>query len=225
MATEKILVPESLQETLWRLEEVRYGFRNKSSAKAKEALQWVLTRQGLPGSYLGMFMPTDRDLHRGLKLLTGERIRSSAAIRHILSEEALRTAIVWGLGEASAVGQALKGFDQIMERGARSSGRYCCYNCTIAFLRTLVVVKPKDWNQTLEKGLNRIRRARTDDGKWHGFPFYYTILTLSEMSTPLAEAELKHASVNAEKLLKRYRGNDRASLFRRLTLESMLRNT
>ena len=90
------------------------------------------------------------------------------------------------------------------------------------FLRTLAVVKPGEWDEILEKGLNRIKEARTPDGRWHGFPFFYTLLTLSEMDTPSARAELRHASKVAEKLLKRYHGNDRTSRFRRLGLEATL---
>jgi len=221
MKTEKILVPESLQETLWRLEEVRQGFRSKIAADVQEALQWVLTRQGLQGSYFNMFMPTKQDLSQGVRLLTGERMRSDAATRHILSEEALRTVIVWNLRSSSAVTQALKGFNALLEAGGKN-GSWCCYTCSMAFLRSLAVVKPNRWDRTLEKGLNRIRKAQTSDGRWHGFPFYYTLLSLSEMDTPSARAELKHASKVAERLLKRYQSDDRTSRFRRLALEATL---
>ena len=54
----EILVSGSLQETLWRLEEVRHGFRAKSQAHVQEALEWVQSRQGLDGSYCDLFMPT-----------------------------------------------------------------------------------------------------------------------------------------------------------------------
>jgi len=221
METTKILVPESLQETLWRLEEMRQGFRTKSVAHVQEALEWVLARQGFQRSYFNLFMPTNQDLSQGVRLLTGERMLSDAGTRHVLGEEALRTAIVWKLGSSSAVTQALKGFNDLLEAGAKSGG-WCCYTCTTAFLRTLAVTKPDKWDRILEKGLNRIRRARTADGRWHGFPFYYTLLTLSEMDTPSAQAELRHASKIAEGLLKRYRGDDRISRFRRLGLEAAL---
>jgi hypothetical protein len=221
METKKILVPESLQETLWRLEEVRQGFRNKSIAYVQEALQWVLARQGLPGSYSNLFMPTVQDLTQGAHLLTGERMQSGGGARHVLGEEALRTVILWNLGSAPAVTEALKGFNQIIERGGKS-GSYCCHTCTISFLRTLAVVKPDEWEQILEKGLDKIRKARTSDGKWRGFPFYYTLLTLSEIDTASAHAELRHASKIAGRLLKRYTSGDRVSSFRRLALEKTL---
>jgi len=216
-----ILMSESLAETLWRLEEVRQGFRSKSVAQVEEALQWVLSRQGLKGAYMDLFAPTEEDL-LGVQLPTGERV-GSAALRHILGEEALRTAILWNLGSSSAVKKAVNSFDRLLERGepcAKSSGFYCCYRCTPAFLRTLAVVKPDDWREILEKGVRKIRDERTPEGRWHGFPFFYTLLTLSEIDSPSAKAELRHASKTARKLLQRYEKDDRKSRFRRLSLQA-----
>lgn len=222
METGRILVSDSLQETLWRLEEVRYGFRSKSDADAGEALNWILSRQGKPESYRNrLFAPTEQDFRQGLRLPTGERIKTRAALMHILGEEALRATIIWGNKSSPAVKKALEGFDCIHE-AAHNSGRYCCYNCTIAFLRTLTVVKPTDWNKTLTKALNEIRKARTDNGRWKGYPFYYTLLMLSELDMPHAHDELKHARKAAEKLLSKYAGNDRTSRFRRIALTAAI---
>jgi len=202
---------------------VRQGFRSGSTAHVQEALEWVLTRQGLPGSYRNLFSPTERDISQGLQLQTGERYPLRKALtRHILGEEALRTAIVWGLRSSPAVSRALEGFNDVLERGGKD-GFYCCYTCTVPFLRTLAVVKPNEWDTVLEKGLDRVQKARKPDGRWHGFPFYYTLLALSEMDTPSARNELRHASKAAERLLKRRERDDRTSRFRRLALERALR--
>jgi len=224
---EVILVPESLQETLYRLEEARLGFRPKSTVHIEQALQWVLSRQGLKGSYRGLFAPTEKDSSEGLQLITGERYpRRHALTRHILGEEALRATTLWGLGSSPVVARALEGFQAMLELGerpAKETGFYCCYTCTMPFLRTLSVVKPENWDETLERGIENIKQARTTDGRWRGFPFYYTLLMLSELDTSAAEAELKHAGRICEKLLHR-QGNkeDRASQFRRLGLEAAL---
>jgi hypothetical protein len=222
MQSEGILVSESLAETLWRLEEVRQGFRPKSTAQVQEALKWVLSRQGLKGAYGGLFAATEND-RRGVKLLTGERIES-AALRHILGEEALRTALVWNLKLSPAVKKATEGFNKLLDIGtepcARETGFFCCHKCAPAFLRTLAVVKPDNWGTTLDKGIKRIKKERLPDGKWHGFPFYYTLLTLSEIDTPTAKAELKHASKTAKSLINRYQKEDRISRFRKLALQA-----
>ena len=159
MKAEKILVPESLAETLWRLEEVRQGFRRKSAHQLQEALHWVLSRQGLPGSYSNLFLPTSQDLAGGVRLLTGERMLSDVGTRHVLGEEALRTTIVWKLGSSSAGVEAVKGFNTLLEAGGKN-GWWCCHRCTPAFLRALAVVKPDEGDRILEKGLKRIKKAR-----------------------------------------------------------------
>jgi hypothetical protein len=94
------------------------------------------------------------------------------------------------IGSSSAVKRALKSFNDLLEAGAES-GSWCCYTCTTAFLRTLVVTKPDKWDRILEKGLNRIKQGRTSDGRWHGFPFYYMLLTLSGIDTPSARVETR----------------------------------
>lgn len=221
MEDKKILVSDSLQETLWRLEEVHKGFRKKSDVYVKEALEWVLSRQGLKGSYCNLFLPTSQDLTQGAQLLTGEHIETNVATRHILGEEALRTLIIWNLESSKPVEEAIEGFNQIIERGGKS-GSYCCHNCTIAFLRTLAVTKVDERDEILEKGLSKIKKARSSDGRWHGFPFYYTLFFLSELDSPYAKNEMKHAKKTAEGLLKRYGGNDRVSLFRSLALRAAI---
>jgi hypothetical protein len=216
---DRVLVSDSLMETLWRLEEVRQGFRSGSQAHVDEALDWVLSRQGLEGSYCGLFSPTPEDLKQGLQLPTGEKMHTIAATKHILGEEALRTALVWKRDKTPQAGQALKGLDAILERGGKT-GRYCCYTCTIAFLRTLATTTISGKDEIVRKGLDRIRRARMPDGRWKGFPYYYTLLTLTEIDQPTARKELEYTSKKAQKLLNRYHGKDRTSQFRNLALKS-----
>jgi hypothetical protein len=220
----RILVSSSLAETLWRLEEVKRGFRPRAEAQIREAVNWVLSRQGLTGAYRGLFAPTEKDM-RGVKLPTGEPI-FSAALRHILGEEALRTTVVWNFGSSSTTKRARESFVHLLENvgkpPAKACGFFCCHKCTPAFLRTLTVVKPDGWEATLDKGVANIRRKGTSDGKWSGFPFYYTLLTLSEMDTPSAKVELQHASVAAKKLLNRYLKEDRISRFRKIGLEAAM---
>jgi hypothetical protein len=146
-------------------------------------------------------------------------MQSNVGTRHVLGEEALRTLLVWKLGSSRPVAEALKGFNQILERGGKT-GHYCCYTCSVSFLRTLAVTSIDDADRILEKGLSIIKKARTTDGRWHGFPFYYTLLCLSEIESSSAQNELGHASQVAERLLKRYGENDRISLFRGLALKA-----
>jgi len=216
----RLLVPESLQETVYRLEEARLGFRKSSDSEVKEALDWVLGRQGLRGSYRNLFAPTEKDMSEGLQRLTGEQYRRRGALtRHVLGEESLRAVILWNRESHPSAAKALEGFREMMD--SHQDGFYCCYNCTPAFLRTLSVVNFGKSDEILDRGIGHIKRKRTPDGKWRGFPFYYTLLTLSGVDTSSAKAELKHGGKAAQKLIKRYEGGvDRTSRFKTIGLEA-----
>lgn len=55
---------------------------------AAEDTDFILSRQGLPGSYRGLFAPSPGD--RPLRLFTGEKITTGAGSSHILGEECMR---------------------------------------------------------------------------------------------------------------------------------------
>ena len=214
----KILVPRLLQETLWRLEEARLAGLKCSAPEVKEALGWVLGRQGLSGSYRGLFAPTEEDFSQGARFLTGERMRSGAGTAHVLGEEALRALCIWGLRDREQTQHALENFYNIVEK-SRATGGYCCYTCTIALWRGVTAARPRGWEEVLQKGLIRLKQARTPEGRWRGYPFYYTLLTLAEIDSPAARQEQNHAVKVVESLLRRNRGDDRVSRFRRLALK------
>jgi hypothetical protein len=43
-------------------------------------------------------------------------------------------------------------------------------------------------------GVTRLRRARSGDGEWRTFPFWYTVLALTEMDSIDARGELRYAA-------------------------------
>lgn len=207
------------------------GLRNTFDADAKEALQWVLKRQGLPGSYRGLFAPTQLDISEGIRLPTGESIGGFAGARHVIGEEALRALVVWKFGwHSTPFRQAMDGFKGIFRKMSEYDGLFCCSRCTIGFLRSANVlryasmswVRPDEMDDILRMSLNRVKKARIGGGKWRGFPYYYTLLTLSDMDMPPAKAELKYASKMAERLIRRNKGDDRGARFRRLGVEAAL---
>ena len=81
--------------------------------------------------------------------------------------------------------------------------------CTIALWRGVTAAQPAGWEEVLEKGLIRLNGARTSEGKWRGYSFYYTLLTLADIDSPAARQEQSHVAKAVESLLKRNRGDDR----------------
>ena len=234
----KVLNKSSLAETLWRLEEVRLNFTSADIDEVDEALEWILSRQGAKNSYGEsrkpncFYAPTKRDIE-AMQLPTGEKLTSPASNKHILGEEALRTLVQWKRRSKPETKRGINFLNHILDieetgmgkkiKSARQSGWFCCGKCAPAFLRTVNVVRTEEWEKTLDNGIKKIKSWRTPDGRWHRYPFFYTLLMLSEAESSQALKEMRYAQPVADKLIKRYQDKtDRTSRFRAHVLEHVL---
>ena len=228
---EDLLVEDSLAETLWRLEEVRMGFSRADRSDVNKALDWIQSRQGEEGAYPvdghKFFAPAEKDKEK-VQLITGEKYDPSGGLDHILGQEALRALMLWGRGEEDETQSALKALYSLLDldydgETPRNSGFFCCAKCSVSMLKTVSVVKTGDWEETVKEGILKIRENRDGEGRWDRYPFYYTLLALSEIQSPEAIEELRYVAENAGSLLKRYEGkDDRKSVFRKIGLETAL---
>ena len=183
----------------------------------------------MPGSYAGMFAATQRDVKEGMTVFTGEKVRSGAATRHILGEEACRALILLDVPLASVRDALKRASAGMIPRLRQASGRpsvipgtYCCGICTCSLWRHLAVGGLEKGEQWLAAGMKALKQHRTGDGKWRRFPFYYTLLALSEIALPTAIEEMRYAAPACEQGLKRCRSEDKFVQRRRLLLERVL---
>ena len=102
----------SLACTLDAVNDSLFFARHIPKEEARRAADWLADRQGLPGSYAGMFAPTPKDFSDGIQLFTGERISSGAATGHILGEETCRALLLLDIDLEKA--------DSALERASRS---------------------------------------------------------------------------------------------------------
>jgi hypothetical protein len=196
--------------------------------EARRTALWLAGRQGLPKSYAGMFAPTDRDYAEGIRLFTGERITSGAATAHILGEETCRVLLLLevDLEEASAaLVRATHSMDDRLsqsesERGSR--GFFCCGSCTASLWRHLAAGGLTKGRERLAAGVNVLKEYRNRDGGWRRFPFYYTLLALTEMNGRSALEEMRYAAPRLEQMLKRRGRGDRFDMRRRAVAERIL---
>ena len=87
---------------------------------------WLAGRQGLSGSYAGMFAPTSTDYAEGIRLFTGERIASGAATGHILGEEACRALLLLDVDIEKvrlALGRATRSMNDRLDQSESEGGR------------------------------------------------------------------------------------------------------
>jgi hypothetical protein len=217
----KLVYPTSLARTVDAVDEALFYDRPLTKADRLGAARFIASRQGLPGSYHDMFAPTERDYRDGIRLFTGERLDTGAGTGHILSEESCRALLRLGVRNrkmdralANAAGW-IAGRLARMERDLKSEGKawpglYCCSKCSVALWRNLAAGGLPRREHHLRAGLKTLSRHRTDNGRWRWFPFWYSVLALSEMDLAPARAELRHAAPSLERVARRKPSDARA---------------
>jgi hypothetical protein len=121
-----LLDTRSLAGTLDAVNEALFFDTRIARSEIRRVAQWLAGRQGLPGSYAGMFAPTSRDFAQGIRLFTGERISSGAATGHILGEEACRALLLLDAdvpGGRLALARATRSMDSRLSESESGRGR------------------------------------------------------------------------------------------------------
>ena len=190
----------SLSKTVDAVNAAYFEGRALAATERHQAARWIAGRQGLPGSYGGSFAGFPAERSSGIMLFTGERIASASA-RHILGEESsrvLRQLRVRDSNVTRALDAADEGLMRCLARAAenprgRNPGLYCCGKCSVGLWRNLLAGGLDRHEERLRSGAVHLRSVRDGEHGWRRFPFWYTVLALSEMDTPAARTELKYA--------------------------------
>jgi hypothetical protein len=199
----------SLSQTVDAINSAQFSGRTLPAAERGQAARWIAGRQGLPGAYGDTFAGFPSERSKGIVLFTGERIASASA-RHILGEEAsraLRQLRVRDPGVTRALESADIGLMRCLERAAEdprsNPGLFCCGKCSVGLWRNLLAGGLDRREERLRRGASYLRSMRDGERQWQRFPFWYTVLALSEMDTAEARAELKYAAPALERAASR----------------------
>jgi len=216
----------SLAKTVDAVQEAFFFKHPVSSTDREAAAFWIATRQGQPGCYADMFAPTPADAANGIHLFTGERVAPSASLRHVSGEEACRAMILLkpkSKEARSALERATTGMLLALER-SRGNGRdfFCCGTCDPALWRHIAAGGLRGAEEWIPKGLKNLKAHRDSLGRWRRFPFYFTLLALTEIDLPEARREIKYAAAVIEKSLARRASAGKYSQRRRAVLETAL---
>ncbi len=194
-----------------------------ASAEREDVVAWLLDRQIQAGRGGGMFVPFPGEYAGGVRLFTGERVRTQLATRNVLTLESVR--ILFALaGERGAVRGALA-HTSVAMRHACFALSHCvigeCAHSSIAYMRDAASDRSGDHRKWIEDHLHVIREHRDGTGRWKRFPFYYTLLALLEVGTPSANAELEYARPACRRVIGRASNGDYVTRRRRI-LECVL---
>jgi hypothetical protein len=123
-----------------------------------------------------------------------------------------------------AVNRALEIAQQKME--ARCYAGFCavgeCRFLTLAFMRYLIASQIPGYEQRMDTFLNLLAVHRDQQGKWGSFPFFYTLLMLSESYAPQAALERLYAAPACAAALGHPWKDDAVSQRRKAILEKVL---
>jgi len=230
---------DSLVETVDEVNDAFFWGRPISGREKERAIKLITSRLALPGAYANMFAPTDKDLGNSFHLFTGETVKAGPGMRHIIGEEACRSLLLLGREDPGVLKTVAKAGERVLgelpshrSRAPATSegpirlayGMYCCPTCTCALWRHVSSLRHDQYGEYLAAGLRSLRARRDQSGQWNGWPFYYTLLTLTTVDESLAIAELQHAAKFCEKRLgQRFGGNPKFAQRRKALLEQVLK--
>ena len=221
MSIPSLVHATSVSETVDAVNAALFEGQMIPAAERKRVATWLAERQGLPGAYGDTFAGFPGERQRGIVVFTGERITSASA-RHVLGEEACRAVRLLGVSDPRVV-RALERADQgllgCLARAAEdprntNPGRYCCGKCTVGLWRNLLSGGLDRQEERLRRGTSHLGTLRDGKGQWRVFPFWYTVLALSEMSFPEASRELAYAAPVLERVAHRAPGPTRTAVRR-----------
>jgi hypothetical protein len=206
-----VICEDSLSRTIDAVDAFAFDNRTLPSAERTRVARWIADRQGLPGAYSGACAGFPAELREGLVVFTGERFTHASA-RHILGEESCRVLRVLDVPDPK-VHAALERADAGLmysiagaEHDPRylNPGVYCCSKCSVSMWRNLASGGLDRHEERLRKGVGQfLRLHRAEQGKWRRFPFWYTVLALTEMDVPEARDELHYVAPVLERTAQR----------------------
>jgi hypothetical protein len=196
----------SLSQTVDAVNAAHFEGRRLPLPLRRQTARWIAARQGLDGAYAGTFAGFPAERSNGIALFTGERIASASA-RHILGEEASRAMRLLAVTDrrvTAALAAADDGMTRCLARAAadprhRNPGLFCCGKCSVGLWRNLLSGGLDRREERLRRGASHLRSVRDGEDGWRTFPFWYTVLALSEMDLAEAKAELRHAAAALER--------------------------
>jgi hypothetical protein len=113
----------------------------------------------------------------------------------------------------AALDRATQGLMACLKRAEQdprndNPGRYCCGKCTVGLWRNVLAGGLDRREERLLRGLRHLRSQRDGAGTWRRFPFWYTVLALSEIDSAEAAKELAYVRPQLERAAARAPGSN-----------------
>lgn len=189
-----------------------------------QVLGWILDHTNRVNGFI--FYPTPEDRQAGIRLFSGEKPRAKFLINNMVELETLRLLALLAPDEPR-VRQIFQHANQRLLPLCFANGCTVgeCAHATLACIRYLAASQVDNWRDKTTQTLAVLKNKRLEDGRWHGFPYYFTLLWLVELPADLAREELNHTRACAERLYRRMQNfHDSVGNIRKRLLQKVLSN-
>jgi hypothetical protein len=218
-----IIYPTNLNATIESASENFLCKRPMNKVQSDEITSLLLGRQVQSGTNAAFFLPFASEKETQPRLFTGERLHTDFAYRHIRLIEAARLLVLLG-SENPSVEHSITRAEHRMAASCYSN--FCakgeCKAISIAYMRYLGCSINKDNDTKLSLFLTNLGGFRDGKGRWRGFPFFYTLLMLTELDASTAGQELQYAAPACERLVNHMDAIDHFSKRRQLIISQVL---
>jgi len=163
------------------------------------------------------------DLVKKNHLITGEKLSTKLAVKNISTIQKAR--LLSSLSAPNATDKSnLQKLDEWIKK--QCFAEFCgvgeCRHSSMAYLRYLGTLNDEIAVSTGETFIQRLSESRDGGGRWKGFPFYYTLLVLSEIPSQDARTELQYAVPACQRAMKRISRKNPYSKIRHDVLSDVL---
>jgi hypothetical protein len=193
--------PDCQEVTLETLAEVFFYSKPLPASKREQFTALFTSNQIRSGAKSGFFILPNNQNGTRPRLFSGEAITTAFAFRHlqlIESARLLRLLQVNNRPNAESIQLADQRMNSTCYAGFCSKGE--CKILTIAYMRYLATNLEKEAESKLASFLQKLSMHRDGKGQWGSFPYFYTLLMLSESLSPLACAELRYTVGHRKKI-------------------------
>ena len=233
----------SLARTADQVNHAHFFGEKITKRDAREASKWIVSRywQAIPerirnsakpnprwASVPKSFNLTDVERRKKPRTFTGEAL-ANASLRMVHSREAARALFILGAvldehpSEAFSLCESVR--DTANHLKEHGTPLFCCGPCTVSVWRLAGIGAPVAADDALSHLLSALPKHRDGNGAWRRFPFFYTLLALSELEHPKAVAELKYALPRCERTRKMLKPGDAIAARRIAVLDRVLEGT
>jgi hypothetical protein len=184
--------------------------------------RWILSHQNRYKGFI--FYPTQADRENGIRLFSGEKPKTKFLADNAVELETLRI-LALIQPEALEVQQILQKANERLFRLCFANG--CiqgeCAHASIAFMRYLTAYNVNGSSDKFGQTLEILKQKRSGDGKWHDFPFFFTLLWLTDLPYSFAYDELSYSHDYCKRLLvKKQPAREQIDLVKEMILQKAL---